>query len=131
MPDMMPPSNWRLMVDLIDQVVHWTLPRSFPPGEALEVDPPLPLQGSSPGSRRTGLSQQDGQDDHAQPGEDVCAGQVGVPGPDQQGAELDQGNTYQIALISKALNQVIQQVNMLGAYRHIQTMMVDVPEAQP
>eukprot|EP00957_Ditylum_brightwellii_P145032 11045596-Ditylum_brightwellii.AAC.1 len=32
---------------------------------------------------------------------------------------------HQIALIGKVLNQVIQQVDVLGAYRHIQTMTVD------
>eukprot|EP00957_Ditylum_brightwellii_P001634 126956-Ditylum_brightwellii.AAC.1 len=42
--------------------VCWTLPHSILPGEAKEVDPPLPLQGSSPGSRCAGLSQQDVQD---------------------------------------------------------------------
>eukprot|EP00957_Ditylum_brightwellii_P158713 12079851-Ditylum_brightwellii.AAC.1 len=34
---------------------------------------------------------------------------------------------HQIALIGKALNQVIWQVDALGAYRHIQTMTVDIP----
>eukprot|EP00957_Ditylum_brightwellii_P053523 4056063-Ditylum_brightwellii.AAC.1 len=56
------------------------------------MDPPLPLQGSSPGSCCAGLSQQDGQNDHPQSGEDLHARQARGPGSDQQGAELDQGD---------------------------------------
>eukprot|EP00957_Ditylum_brightwellii_P183921 14009525-Ditylum_brightwellii.AAC.1 len=35
---------------------------------------------------------------------------------------------YQIALIEKALNQVIRQFNSLGAYRHVQMMTVEPKE---
>eukprot|EP00957_Ditylum_brightwellii_P188945 14383372-Ditylum_brightwellii.AAC.3 len=34
---------------------------------------------------------------------------------------------HQMALIGKALNQVIWQVNMPGAYHHVQTMTIDNP----
>eukprot|EP00957_Ditylum_brightwellii_P109904 8383579-Ditylum_brightwellii.AAC.1 len=68
-----------------DHPVRWTLPHLFPPGEAEEVNPPLPLQGSSLGSRCAGLSQQDGQDDRSQPSEDARVGQARRP-------ELNQGN---------------------------------------
>eukprot|EP00957_Ditylum_brightwellii_P188749 14367385-Ditylum_brightwellii.AAC.1 len=34
---------------------------------------------------------------------------------------------HQIALIGKALNQVIWQVDVLSTYQHAQTMTVDIP----
>ena len=75
-----------------DRPVHRTLARSLPSGEAEEVDPPLPLQGSSPGGRRAGFSLQDGQDDRSKPGEELRARRAGRPGPDRQGADLNQGD---------------------------------------
>ena len=65
-----------------DRPVHRTLSRLLPSGEAEEVDPPLPLQGSSPGGRCAGFSQQDSQDKHLEPGEELRARRAGRPGPD-------------------------------------------------
>eukprot|EP00957_Ditylum_brightwellii_P206475 15348605-Ditylum_brightwellii.AAC.1 len=55
-----------------------------------------------------------------------------VPGKLEDMVQIDKAQSsirvmYQITLIGKALNQVIQQVNAMGAYRHIQTMTVVVP----
>eukprot|EP00957_Ditylum_brightwellii_P142214 10834729-Ditylum_brightwellii.AAC.2 len=75
-----------------DFPVHWALLCLLPLREAEEVDSPLPHQGSSLGSRCTGLSQQDSQDNHPQPSEDLCARQARRPGTDQQGLDLNQGN---------------------------------------
>eukprot|EP00957_Ditylum_brightwellii_P117962 8997686-Ditylum_brightwellii.AAC.1 len=65
-----------------DCPVCWTLPHSLLPGEAEEVNPPLPLQGSSPGRCHAGLSQRDSQENRPQPSEDLCAGQARGPGSD-------------------------------------------------
>eukprot|EP00957_Ditylum_brightwellii_P139601 10639705-Ditylum_brightwellii.AAC.1 len=55
-----------------------------------------------------------------------------APGKPEDLVQIDKAQSlikvmHQTALIGKALNQMIQQVNALGTYCHIQTMTVDIP----
>eukprot|EP00957_Ditylum_brightwellii_P141307 10766253-Ditylum_brightwellii.AAC.1 len=56
-----------------------------------------------------------------------------MPGKPEDLVQIDKAQSsiramHQIALIGKALNQVIQQVDSLGAYRHVQMMTVEPEE---